>query len=239
MTYIAGFLVAVPAENKNAYFDLARNAAPLFEEFGARRMVEAWGDEVPEGKVTDYQRAVDLKPGEVVVYSWHEYASGADAATANEKMMSDPRMEAYGEQMPFDGQRMVYGGFEVILEEGEGGKPGYVDGAVIPVKTARKADYLAYAEGLVPLFRELGALRQVDAWGDQVPDGQVTDFKRAVKAGPDETVLFSFIEWPSKSVRDAAWPKVFADPRTRLDNPPHDESRRIYGGFVPEFDVSK
>lgn len=236
MTYIAGFVSPVPARNKDAYFKLAEDSAPLFREFGAARMVEAWGDDVPEGKLTDFYRSVKAEPAEVIVFSWHEYPSAEAAAAANEKMMADPRMEEYGKDMPFDGARMIYGGFEVVFEDGRDGKPGYVDGAVVPVKTARKDDYLAYSKATAPLFRELGALRQVDAWGADVPEGKVTDFKRAVQAGHDETVVFSFVEWPSKEVRDAAWPKVFSDPRMQIDNPPHDENRRVWGGFVPLFD---
>lgn len=117
MNYVDGFVVAVPAANKEAYLKLAATAAPLFKEFGATRIVECWGNDVPEGKLTDFRGAVKAEADEVVVFSWIEYPSKAVRDAANEKMMNDPRMKALGEQMPFDGKRMIFGGFEPILDE--------------------------------------------------------------------------------------------------------------------------
>ena len=117
MNYVDGFVVAVPAANKEAYIKLAATAAPLFKEFGATRVVECWGNDVPEGKLTDFRSAVKAEADEVVVFSWIEYPSKAVRDAANEKMMNDPRMKALGEQMPFDGKRMIFGGFEPILDE--------------------------------------------------------------------------------------------------------------------------
>lgn len=117
MNYVDGFVVAVPAANKEAYLKLAAMAAPLFKEFGATRIVECWGNDVPEGKLTDFRGAVKAGADEVVVFSWIEYPSKAVRDAANEKMMNDPRMKALGEQMPFDGKRMIFGGFEPILDE--------------------------------------------------------------------------------------------------------------------------
>ncbi len=116
MKYVEGFVVAVPVANKKAYLDHATKAVPLFKEFGATRIVECWEDDVPDGKVTDFRRAVQAKDGEIVVFSWFEYPSKAARDAANEKMMSDPRMKAMGEQMPFDGKRMIFGGFVPILD---------------------------------------------------------------------------------------------------------------------------
>ncbi|OKP52559.1 RNA signal recognition particle [Serratia marcescens] len=116
MKYIDGFVVAVPAANKEAYHRLAAATVPLFKEFGATRIVECWGDDVPDGKLTDFRGAVKAQEGEVVVFSWIEYPSRAVRDAANEKMMSDPRMKALGE-MPFDGKRMIFGGFAPILDE--------------------------------------------------------------------------------------------------------------------------
>lgn len=115
MAYIDGFVLAVPAANKEKYRAMAAKAAPLFKEFGAIRHVEAWGDDVPAGKVTDFRRAVQAKDDEVVVFSWIEYPSKAVRDEANRKIMSDPRMQDMGE-MPFDGVRMIYAGFLPILD---------------------------------------------------------------------------------------------------------------------------
>lgn len=117
MKYVEGFVVAVPAANKDAYLNLARKAATLFKEYGISRVVECWEDDVPDGKVTDFRRAVQAKDDEKVVFSWFEYPSKEVRATAQEKMMSDPRMKEMGEMMSFDGKRMIFGGFVPILDE--------------------------------------------------------------------------------------------------------------------------
>lgn len=116
MNYVEGFVVAVPAANKETYRQHAEQASHLFKEFGATRFVECWGDDVPEGKITDFRGAVKAKDDEVVVFSWLEYPSKEVRDAANEKMMSDPRMKAMGEEMPFDGKRMIFGGFVPILD---------------------------------------------------------------------------------------------------------------------------
>ncbi len=115
MSYVQGFVAAVPAANKETYRKHAAEAAVIFKEFGATRIVETWGDEIPDGKVTDFKQAVKAKPNEVVVFSWIEYPNKAIANAAQDKMMNDPRMQA--NQMPFDGQRMIFGGFDTILDE--------------------------------------------------------------------------------------------------------------------------
>lgn len=238
MTYISGFVVPVPVGNKGKYKNVVDGSTPLFKAYGVTRLMEAWDDDVSDGQVTDFRRAVAAKDDEVIVFSWHEYPDKATANAANEKMMSDPAMEAMGRDMPFDGMRMIYGGFAGMHEAGtRGGPPGYIDGSLIPVATARKEDYRSLLERQAVIFTELGATRFLDAWGDNVPDGKQTDFKKAVNAKPDETVVFSFIEWPSKEVRDAAWPKIFNDPRMQEDNAPGDESRRVFGGFLPLVDA--
>src|SRR4051812_26040982 len=133
MSYVEGFVLAVPAANKETFRKHAADAAPMFKEFGATRMVETWGDDVPDGKVTDFKGAVKAKPDEVVVFSWFEYPDKAGRDAANEKMMSDRRMKQMGVNMPVDGQRMIFGGFPPILEEGAGGKMGYAAVFVVSV----------------------------------------------------------------------------------------------------------
>ncbi|MFI5408377.1 DUF1428 domain-containing protein [Kaistia sp. UC242_56] len=236
MTYIEGFVVAVPAANKEAYRKHAADAAAFVKEHGVTRMVETWGDDVPDGKVTDFKGAVQAEPDEVIVFSWFEYPDRATRDACNKKMMSDPRMEAMGSSMPFDAKRMIFGGFEAFLDDGRPGKPGYVDGILIAVPEANKEAYLALASKTAPMFREHGASRVVETWADDVPDGKVTDFRRAVKATDGEKVVYSWIEWPSKEARNAGWEKVMADPRMRFDMP-FDGQRMIYGGFAPILDV--
>src|SRR5258707_5980692 len=124
MTYVQGFVLAVPTENKELYREHAGKVAPLFQEHGATRVVEAWGDDVPDGKVTDFKGAVKAEEGENVVFSWCEYPSKAARDAANEQMRSDPRMQEIGAAMPFDGKRMIFGGFTPIVDEKAEGENG-------------------------------------------------------------------------------------------------------------------
>ncbi|HUH87948.1 MAG TPA: DUF1428 family protein [Pusillimonas sp.] len=117
MNYVEGFVVAVPAANKEAYRDMAAKAAPLFKEFGITRFVECWEDDVPDGKQTDFRRAVQAKDDEKVVFSWFEYPSKEVRTQVQDKMMNDPRMKELGESMCFDGKRMIFGGFVPILDQ--------------------------------------------------------------------------------------------------------------------------
>jgi uncharacterized protein YbaA (DUF1428 family) len=238
MTYVEGFVVAVPEANKDAYRRHAAEAVPLFKDFGVTRHVEAWADDVPDGKVTDFKGAVKAEAGEAVVFSWFEYPDKATRDAANEKMRSDPRMEAMGASMPFDGKRMIFGGFAPIVEEKGEGTMGYADGFVLPVPNGNKEAYRAMAAKAAAVFEEYGATRVVEAWGDDIPDGKLTDFRRAVKAEEGENVVFSWIEWPSKAARDAAWPKLMEDERMKPDfaNMPFDGQRMFWGGFAPILD---
>jgi uncharacterized protein YbaA (DUF1428 family) len=115
MAYVDGFLIAVPTAKRQAYHDLAAMAAPIFREHGALSVVECWGDDVPEGKVTSFPMAVKLEPGETVVFSWIVWPSREARDAGNAKVMADPRMQPPGE-MPFDGKRMIFGGFEMMVE---------------------------------------------------------------------------------------------------------------------------
>ncbi|PHQ14815.1 DUF1428 domain-containing protein [Marinobacter profundi] len=109
----------------------------------------------------------------------------------------------------------------------------YVDGFVAAVPTANKAKYIRHASDAAAVFKEYGALKIVECWGDDVPDGEITSFPMAVKCRPDETVIFSWLVWPSREVRDQAMPRLMEDPRLKPDvNPmPFDGKRLIYGGF--------
>lgn len=113
----------------------------------------------------------------------------------------------------------------------------YIDGFVVAVPTANKEIYIAHARAAGEIFKEFGATRMVEGWGDDVPTGKTTDFYRAVKAEPEETVLFSWLEWPSKEVRDAGHAKMMEDPRMREMEMPFDGKRMIFGGFTPIVEV--
>jgi uncharacterized protein YbaA (DUF1428 family) len=117
MSYIDGFVIPVPTGKKQAYRDMAAKVAPMFREFGATQIVECWGDDVPDGKVTDFKRAVNATAGETVVFSWIVWPSKSVRDAANEKMKTDPRMQPPAD-MPFDGKRMIFGGFEILLNTG-------------------------------------------------------------------------------------------------------------------------
>ena len=240
MTYVEGFVVAVPAANRELYRKHAAGAAPLFQELGATRMVEAWGDDVQRGKVTDFYGAVQAKDDEAVVFSWFEYPDRAARDSANELMMSDPRMKEMGTDMPFDGQRMIFSGFDSFVDERGEGRAGYVDGFILPVPEGNRQAYHDMADKAAAKFREYGAIRVVEAWGDDLREGKVTDYFRAVKAEPGEKVVFSWIEWPDKATRDSAWEKMMKDPDMQPDkeNMPFDGMRMFWGGFVPIVDTA-
>jgi uncharacterized protein YbaA (DUF1428 family) len=239
MTYIEGFIVPVPKANKEAYREQAAQGAPIFREFGVERHIEAWADDVPEGKVTDFRKAVDAKEDEDVVFSWFEYPDRATRDSANEKFRSDPRIKEMFSDMPFDGKRMIMGGFDTIVEEG--GQPGgYTDGFVVPVPEGKRDAYRELAAKMAKVFRQHGATRVVEAIADDVARGEVTDFYRAVKAEQGETVVFSFIEWPDKTTRDEAWKAIMSDESLKPEGEmPFNGQRMFWGGFEPLFDTAK
>jgi uncharacterized protein YbaA (DUF1428 family) len=121
----------------------------------------------------------------------------------------------------------------------------YIDGFVIAVPTANKDKFIAHAKLGDSVFIDLGATRVVECWGDDVPDGKLTDFRRAVQAQDDETIVFSWIEWPDKATRDAGMKKLmspnFKDERMDPQkNPmPFDGKRLIFGGFAPVVEVTR
>jgi uncharacterized protein YbaA (DUF1428 family) len=117
MSYVDGFVIPVPAGNKEAYRKMATQAATVLKELGATRIVECWGDDVPDGKVTDFKGAVKAQAGENIVFSWVVWPSKAVRDNGHKKMMEDPRMKH--SDMPFDGKRLIYGGFEPLLDTGE------------------------------------------------------------------------------------------------------------------------
>ena len=115
MSYVQGFLVAVPKANKQADLESAQSAAPIFQEYGATRVIETWSEDIADGKVTDFKRAVLAKEDEAIVFSWIEWPDKQTFFAATKRMESDPRWKKMPE-MPFDGNRMIWGGFEPIFD---------------------------------------------------------------------------------------------------------------------------
>ena len=113
----------------------------------------------------------------------------------------------------------------------------YVDGFVAAVPTANKETYRKHAEDAWRFFKEFGATSMTECWGSDVPEGEVTSFRMAVKQKDDETVVFSWIIWPSKEVRDEGWKKMMDDDRMKMQDMPFDGKRMIYGGFDVIVDV--
>ena len=116
MNYVDGFVAAVPTANRDKFLHHAQVAAAVFQENGALKVVECWGDDVPEGKVTSFPMAVQRKYDETVVFSWIVWPSKAVRDQGMKKVMTDPRMNMETNPMPFDGKRALFGGFQVILE---------------------------------------------------------------------------------------------------------------------------
>jgi uncharacterized protein YbaA (DUF1428 family) len=116
MSYVDGFMAPVPSANRDEYLKHCKDAAAVFKDYGATRVVETWADDVPEGKITSMPMAVKLEKDEVVVFSWVVWPSKAVRDAGWEKIMADTRMQPDRAPMPFDGKRMIYGGFNVILD---------------------------------------------------------------------------------------------------------------------------
>jgi uncharacterized protein YbaA (DUF1428 family) len=237
MAYIDGFVIPVPTSAKQAFLDHAHAVDKFFIEYGARRVVECWADDVPDGAVTDFKRSVAATADESVVFSWIEWPDKATRDAAMAAMTDNAEMMAL--PMPFDGKRMILGGFMPIVDANGAGKTGYVDGFVTPATPANRDAYIAVADKASVKFLSYGALRSSENWGDDVPNGKVTDMKRAVQATGDEVVVFSWVEWPDKATRDAGWAKMMADPDMQPDAMPFDGKRMIWGGFLPIYTVEK
>ena len=201
---------------------------------------------MPKGKTTDFQGAVQATDDETVAFAWIEWTDKARRDRVMQRMdelgKTDERFDPAKNPMPFDGERMIYGGFEPIVEHGEHSSDSYVQGFIIAVPAGKHEAYRKVAEEAWVMFKDYGALRVVEAWGDDVPDGKVTDFRRAVKAEPDEKVVFSFLEWPSREVCDAAAKKMMSDGNMKPPEGmemPFDMKRMVYGGFTPVVTLGK
>jgi len=240
MTYIQGFIVPVPESKKAAYRKMAEDSVPLFTDYGAQRIVENWGDQIPTGETTDMYRAVKAEEGENIVFSWAEWASKEACDKAHQDMTSDERMQEPPPEMPFDGMRMTYAGFDKQGESGEGGATGYVQGYVAPVSKDKRAAFSDMCATMREIAIDCGALHAADSLADDIANGQVTDFKQAVKAQDGEAIAFGYIEWPSKHVYEQGSAKMREDNRMQSLGPdmPIDGKRMIVGGFENLLDTN-
>lgn len=116
MAYIDGFVAPVPLANRSAYLAFATKAAAVFKDHGALKVVECWGDDVQDGEVTSFPMAVGLQEEEAVVFSWIVWPDKAARDAGMPKVMADSRLQGFDKEMPFDGKRMIFGGFEVLMD---------------------------------------------------------------------------------------------------------------------------
>lgn len=246
MAYLDGFVIAVPTANKAKFVAHARTGDSVFIDFGATRVVECWGADVKKGHTTDFQGAVHAKDDETVVFSWIEWPDKATRDAGFARMMApdfkDPRMDKATNPMPFDGMRMIYGGFEPIFSRGTWRRGDYVQGFMIPVPEGKREAYRQMAEDTWEMFEEFGATSVVEGWGEDVPEGKQTDFSRAVKAEPGEKVVFSYMTWPSRAACDAAAEKMQSDERMKMPEDfemPFDGKRMVWAGFEPIVELEK
>ena len=244
MAYLDGFVAAVPSAAKAKFEAHARKMDSIFLDFGATRVVETWGADVKPGKVTDFPGAVEAKADETVVFSWIEWPDKATRDAGMAKLMApdfkDERMDPEANPMPFDGKRMIFGGFQPEVVNGSDEGAAYYQGFVLPVPDGKREAYFRMADDAWPMFQGYGALAVVEAWGDDVRRGQHTDFYRAVKAEDGEKTVFSWMAWPSREVCDAAAEKMMNDPEMQMpDDMPFDGQRMIYAGFEPLYVLEK
>ena len=239
MPYYTGLVAAVPTARKQDYIAHAAASWNVFAKHGATRMVETWGVDVPHGHTTDFHRAVEAGGDETVVFSWIAWPDRATCDAAWQAMETDEAMAALP-PMPFDGSRMIYGGFSPVLEAGEPMGSDYYQGFALAVPAGNKAAYTDMARKGWEMFGEAGADGVVEAWGEDVPHGKRTDFYRATKAVDGEVAAFRWIAWPDRATCDRAAKAMQEDPAMQdMPEMPFDGKRMMWAGFEPVFDSAR
>ncbi|MCC6001672.1 MAG: DUF1428 domain-containing protein [Pararhodobacter sp.] len=233
MTYVQGFVAAVPTASRDAFHTHAQQAMAGFKAFGMMHAAECWGDDVPQGTLTSFPLAVKAQADETVVFAWYLWPSKAVHDAAMKEAVNDPRLNMQTNPMPFDGKRVIHGGFEPVLELGARQPGGYVDGFMCAVPKDGREAFRRFAEQVDPIFIEYGATWIMENWGIDIPQGAITDFRRAVLAEPDEAVMFSWTRWPDKATRDEGSRRMMQDPRFADMQMPFDGKRMVFGGFAP------
>lgn len=237
MPYYTGSIAAVPTANRQKYLEHVNAAWPLMSKYGAARMVESWGVDVPRGKVNDLYGAVKAADDETVIFAWIEWPDKQAADAGWEKMQGDPAMDEMP-QLPFDGSRMIFGGFDPVFAEGTDRGARYVQGFALAVPEKNRNAYAAMArEAWEEAFRPHGCLGIVEGWGVDVPHGEKTDFYRAARAEAGEVPVFSWTAWPDRATCDAAGKAMEAEMEGKeFPEMPFDGKRMMWGGFDVVFD---
>jgi uncharacterized protein YbaA (DUF1428 family) len=230
MSYIDGFIIPVEAAKRDDFIAHAEATDAFFIKHGATSVIEGWEDDVPDGTLTDFRKAVQIADGEKVVFSWIVWPDKGTRDAAFKALTDDAEMMA--QSVPFDGKRMIYGGFVPLVEEhGTGGKLGYIDAFVAPISPAKHDAFVTMSTEGAKGFLGKGALFDFECWNDDVPHGTLTDFYRATKAEGDELPGLSFVGWPDKAARDKAWGEMMNEPPPA--EMPFDGKRMFWGGFAP------
>lgn len=240
MTWFTGSITAVPTANRQKYIDHARVTWPVLQRHGATRMVETWGVDILRGEANDLYRAVNARDDESVVFSWIEWPDKATADACWQRMMNDPAAAALPD-MPFDGSRMIFGGFEPVFEGGTDRGAGYFQGFTLAVPEQNRATYVKMArEAWEEMFRSRQCLGIVECWGVDVPHGNLTDFYRATSAVAGEVPMFSWTAWSDRATCDAAARSMEAEMEGQeFPEMPFDGARMMWGGFEPVFDSDR
>ena len=239
MSYYFGSVAAVPTANKAQYIEHVKEAWALLSKYGATRMIETWGVDVPKGKVTDFQGAVQATEDESIVFAWIDWPDKATADAGWQQMEKDPAMAAMG-TMPFDGSRMIFGGFAPVFEGGQIDGAPFYQGFLLAVPEANKDAYVKMAADAWGMFAQYGCLGVAENWGVDVPRGKKTDLYRATKAEEGEVPLFSWTAWPDRATCDKAGAAMQSEMEgQQMPDMPFDGMRMMWGGFETIFDSAK
>ncbi|MDO5369017.1 DUF1428 domain-containing protein [Paracoccus sp. (in: a-proteobacteria)] len=242
MPYYTGSVTPVPKTSKDAYLQINRRAWPLMRKRGAVRMVETWAEDLQPGKQTDFLRAVDAQDGEAVSFGWVEWPDRATSDAAWADIMQNPEeMRQTMGETPYDGKRMIFGGFEAFVADGSDKGGGYYQGFLTPVPEGNREAFEKLAHSAwEEMFRPFGCMGNFESWGDDVPRGKLTDMHRAVDAKEGEVVVMSWAGWPDRATCEEAGRKMQSAMEGQpMPDMPFDGKRMIWAGFETLFDSDR
>ena len=247
MSYIDGLVFAIPTANRSEFIGYAKRSDSFLE--GYTRIVYGWEDELLEGQLTDFRKSVQAKTDESIVFVWVEWPDKATRNFEHRNMQTRLETEAnfINEIPPFNGRRMISGGFETIIDfettthnKKKDITMSYIDGFLFAVKSENKEAFIDYANRANSLIE--GCTRVVYALEDDLQDGQVTDFRKAVQAKDDEAVVFGWEEWLDKEARNKGHElmaeRMESHETLSKEMPPFDELRMVFGGFETINEIS-